>query len=98
VNGKQPTVSDPTVRSFLARNANRISSANGLPGPFHRGVIFGFAKPGAKAAIETTHGQILTGRVVMSFPTHAVLNMGGRHGTPGILTPENAIFVAGATL
>lgn len=32
------------------------------------------------------------GRVVMAFPTHAVVNAGGAHGTPGVVTERN--FVA----
>lgn len=32
-----------------------------------------------------------TGRVVMRFATHLVLNGGGRHGTPLVATPENYV-------
>lgn len=37
--------------------------------------------------------QEKTGRAVLCFPTHAVLNMGGRHGTPAVATPDNIIEV-----
>jgi len=30
-----------------------------------------------------------TGRVVMAFSTHVVVNAGGRHGTPRVVSGEN---------
>ena len=33
------------------------------------------------------------GRVVMAFPSHLVVNMGGRHGTPGVVNEGN--FLSG---
>lgn len=35
-----------------------------------------------------------TGRAVMVFADRAVLNMGGRHGTPGVATEENLVKVS----
>lgn len=32
-----------------------------------------------------------TGKVVMSFPSHLVLNVGGRYGTPAMLDARNFI-------
>ena len=32
-----------------------------------------------------------TGRVVMVFPTHVVVNGGGRYGTPYVVTQENFV-------
>jgi hypothetical protein len=46
----------------------------------------------------TDHGTVLVGRVVMVFDSHCVLNLGGRYGTPGVMTPEACVYVAGATL
>jgi hypothetical protein len=46
---------------------------------FHGEVI----RPGDRVTI-TKRGHKRTGRVVMSFPTHVVLNMGGPHGTPEV--------------
>lgn len=34
-----------------------------------------------------------TGRAVMRGPAGWVLNMGGKHGTPGIATPDNFVEV-----
>ncbi len=34
-----------------------------------------------------------TGRAVICSGTHAALNMGGRFGTPGVVTPENIVSV-----
>jgi hypothetical protein len=35
-----------------------------------------------------------TGRVVMKFATHLVLNCGGRHGTPKIADATNTVKVS----
>ncbi len=34
-----------------------------------------------------------TGKVVIPSGTHAALNMGGPHGTPGVATPQNIVRV-----
>ena len=34
-----------------------------------------------------------TGRAVICSGTHVALNMGGKHGTPGVATPENIVRV-----
>lgn len=34
-----------------------------------------------------------TGRVVLKFAGHAVLNMGGANGTPGVATEDNIVRV-----
>lgn len=41
--------------------------------------------------IRTPQGQTRSGRVVMRFPTHLVLDGGGRHGTPLVATEENIV-------
>lgn len=87
-----------SVSSFLAKNRGRFGSADGLPAEFHRKALFDQVKVGKQAAYVTRHNSILSGRVVMKFATHAVLNLGGPHGTPGVLTPETCVFAAGATL
>ena len=46
-------------------------------------------KPGDRITIRTPHGSERTGRVVMWFATHCVLNGGGRHGMPLVATPAN---------
>lgn len=51
-------------------------------------------RPGDRVTILTPHGNQLTGRAVMRSSSGGwVLNLGGRHGTPGIATEENIIRV-----
>ena len=52
-------------------------------------------RPGDIVTIISPHGQKLTGRAVMPAKGGIgwVLNLGGRHGTPGIATDENTIMV-----
>lgn len=50
-------------------------------------------RPGDKVTIQTEHGNRLVGRCVMAFATHAVLKLGGRHGTPGVATASNIVEV-----
>lgn len=33
------------------------------------------------------------GRAVLCFPSHVVLNIGGRHGTPAVVTDDNFVAV-----
>ena len=55
--------------------------------------LFRAARPGDKVTILTPQGQQVSGRVVMAFATHCVLNMGGRHGRPGVADERNTIAV-----
>lgn len=48
---------------------------------------------GDKVTIITPHGNKLTGKAVMKGPYGWVLNLGGKHGTPGIASDENTINV-----
>ena len=50
-------------------------------------------KPGSRVSIVNRFGQTSTGRCVMKFPTYAVLNMGGRYGTPAVATDDNIAAV-----
>ncbi len=50
-------------------------------------------RPGDKVTIVTPQGQDRSGRAVMRGTYGWVLNMGGRHGTPGIATDENTVRV-----
>ncbi len=50
-------------------------------------------RPRDKVTILTPQGQERTGRAVMRGPYGWVLNMGGRHGTPGVATDENIVRV-----
>ena len=86
------------AQKFLQKNREKFASADGLPGEFHREHMFALARPGKQAGIVTPHGNVLCGRVVMRFPTHAVLNLGGAHGRPGVMDERNCVFVAGAVL
>jgi len=48
---------------------------------------------GSRVTIVNRFGQQSTGRAVMRGPAGWVLNMGGRHGTPAIASPENVVKV-----
>ncbi len=52
---------------------------------------------GDRVTIVTRHGSKLSGRAVMHGPGGWVLNLGGRHGTPGIATLANTVKVVKAT-
>lgn len=54
---------------------------------------FSTIKPGCRVTIVTPHSQQRTGRAVMRGPAGWVLNMGGKHGTPGIATETNVLMV-----
>ena len=86
------------VKAFLARNKELFGSNDGLPGDFHRRSIFKFVRPGKLAAYVTPQGNVVSGRVVMGFSTHAVLNCGGRHGTPGVVTPASCVYAENTQL
>jgi hypothetical protein len=51
--------------------------------------IFEAIRPGSRVTIVDRFGVEHSGRAVMRGPAGWVLNMGGRHGTPAIATPEN---------
>jgi hypothetical protein len=50
-------------------------------------------RAGDRVTIVNRFGQESTGRAVMRGPAGWVLNMGGRHGTPAIASPENVTNV-----
>ena len=83
---------------WLAKNKHRFGTRDGLPGAFHRQVIFLQIKPRCRVAIVTPHGSVLVGRVVMRGPAGWVLNLGGPHGTPGIADERNTVWCTGAKL
>lgn len=85
----------PRVAAWCRKHAHKIASHNGLPGPFHRAYIFRSIRPRDTVAIETRHGQVILGQVVMVFSSHAVLNLGGAHGTPGIANENNTVYASG---
>lgn len=49
--------------------------------------------PGDLVIIRTPQGQERSGRAVMRGPAGWVLNMGGKHGTPGIASEANIVRV-----
>jgi hypothetical protein len=55
--------------------------------------LFHSIKPGSRVTIKTPQGQEFTGKAVMKGPYGWVLNMGGKHGRPGIASPENIVAV-----
>lgn len=50
-------------------------------------------RAGDRVTIVDRHGQQRTGRAVMKGPHGWVLNMGGKHGTPGIASDANVTSV-----
>lgn len=48
---------------------------------------------GCKVTIVDRFGKQRTGRAVMRGPYGWVLNLGGKHGTPGIATDDNVVSV-----
>lgn len=85
------------AKEWLKANKGNLASRDGLPGAYHREVLFGSIKPGVQVAIVTPHGNLLQGRPVMRGPAGWVLNLGGPHGTPGIASEENVVWVSGAS-
>ena len=67
-----------------------------LPGEFKSEMLFDTIKARDRVTIVDRFGQQRTGRAVMRGPAGWVLNMGGRHGTPGIASPENVVRVVRA--
>lgn len=50
-------------------------------------------RPGDRVWIRSPQGQEHSGRVVMAFPYHLVLNMGGPHGRPGVADARNFVKI-----
>lgn len=46
---------------------------------------------GDYVTIRTPQGGEVTGKVVMSFSTHVVINIGGKYGTPKIADHSNIL-------
>lgn len=59
--------------------------------------LFSQIKNSSKVTIVTPRGSKLTGRAVMFNPDYQcwVLNLGGKHGTPGLASESNVIAVRG---
>lgn len=55
--------------------------------------LFSTITSGSRVTIVNRFGQQHTGRAVMRGPAGWVLNMGGKHGTPGIASEENVVRV-----
>ena len=55
--------------------------------------LFDLIGPRDRVTIVNRFGQERTGTAVMRGPAGWVLNMGGRHGTPGIATDDNVTKV-----
>lgn len=57
------------------------------------GGLYDAIQNGDRVTIVNRFGQESTGKAVMLGPAGWVLNMGGRHGTPAIATPDNVTRV-----
>lgn len=55
------------------------------------GSVLDEIRAGDRVTIRTPHGNELTGKAVMRGPAGWVLNLGGKHGTPGIATAANLV-------
>lgn len=45
--------------------------------------------PRDRVRFTAPHGKAKNGTVVISLPTHVVVNCGGRHGTPQVVNENN---------
>ena len=82
--------------NWLKQNKAHFGSRDGLPGDFHREFIYNCLGPRDYVAIETPHGSIQTGRIVMKGPAGWVAcddRTGGAR--PLICTPENTVWCTG---
>lgn len=56
-------------------------------------------RPGSMVSFTIPAGYasftVKKGKVVFAMGTHVVVNMGGRFGTPAVVTPENVILPKG---
>jgi len=59
------------------------------------GGLFARIRPGSMVTIVTLKWVRLKGRAVMRGPAGWVLNLGGRHGVPGIADEDNVVAVRG---
>jgi hypothetical protein len=83
--GRRFTTGSKTGVTTVKSNPSKRNPGSGLT---HN------VKPGDRVTI-TRRGKRVTGRVVMVFAgSHAVLNMGGRHGTPDIADDGNIVKVS----
>jgi hypothetical protein len=83
-------------QNWLAGNKRNFGTHDGLPGEFHREFIFNCLGTGKIVAIETPHGSIATGRVVMRGPAGWVAcddRTGGAH--PLICNERNTVWTPG---
>lgn len=63
-----------------------------------RGLVLAEVRPGDRVTILDRFGKERTGRVVMPAATGEpgwVLNMGGSHGTPAVVTSSNFVRATG---
>jgi len=85
---KSPAQLDHEIAEAL-ETGRRHASVGGTRSWLAPGVI----RPGDRVTIVDRFGTQRTGRAVMRGPHGWVLNMGGKHGTPGIATDENIVSV-----
>lgn len=72
------------LHEYESATHTHMSIARFSTKPWWRGIA-----PGDTVHFSTQHGNPGKGRVVMSLPTHVVLNIGGRHGTPKLVDENN---------
>jgi len=93
-NWKEEETQETHDRKQQARNPNGLSDVQG-------DAIIAQIRPGDRVTILVPAGmgrggqewKESTGRAVIVSPGHVALNMGGRHGTPGVATAQNVVSV-----
>lgn len=51
-------------------------------------------EPGDRVTIRTPQGRERIGRARLAYPTHAVLDGGGAHGTPLVAAADNLVRIS----
>jgi hypothetical protein len=82
-----------STRKSPAQLDREIAEAVGTGGAGTGSYPFSTIRPGCRVTIVTPQHQQRTGTAVMRGPHGWVLNLGGKHGTPGIATEANVIQV-----
>lgn len=86
---------NPNYERKVEKTAGGFNTQSELQALQDGGGILSQIRAGDRVTIRTSHGQELTGRAVMFNREQQcwVLNLGGRHGTPGIADETNIVKV-----
>jgi hypothetical protein len=89
------TFMDKQNPNYERKTAYSFNSVSEQKQQQEAGGVVSQIRPGDRVTITTSHGQEMTGRAVMYNAQQQcwVLNMGGKHGTPGIADETNIVKV-----